>query len=76
MSDQPKARKENASAKRKSPGYKLYWILLLPFIATLFPPFFNFREPAIAGVPFFYWYQFLWIPVTSFLIWIIYRRQR
>ncbi len=51
----------------------LYWLLVIPFIATLFPFFFNYWEPAIIGLPFFYWYQLVWIPITVFLTWLVYR---
>ena len=30
-------------------------------------------EPSLFGFPFFYWYQFAWVPITSFLIWLVYR---
>jgi hypothetical protein len=50
------------------------WLLLLPFIALLWLPFYNDREPALAGFPFFYWYQFLWVPLTSLVIYLVYRR--
>ncbi len=53
---------------------RLYWILVIPFIAMLVPQLFNYSEPSIGGVPFFYWYQLLWIPLTSFCTWIVYRR--
>ncbi len=32
-------------------------LLLVPLIAVLVPAFYNFRSPAIGGMPFFYWYQ-------------------
>jgi FtsH-binding integral membrane protein len=52
----------------------LMWILLLvPFIGLLWVPFYNSPEPALFGFPFFYWYQFAWVPITSFLIWLVYR---
>jgi hypothetical protein len=38
-------------------------LLLVPFL-TLVTPWFNSVEPRLAGVPFFYWAQFAWIPVT------------
>jgi len=38
-----------------------YGSLALPFIGTLWVPFYNSLEPAVGGVPFFYWYQFVWI---------------
>jgi hypothetical protein len=52
------------------------WLLLLPFIALLWVPFYNDKEPAIAGFPFFYWYQFLWVPLTSLIIYLVYRRTK
>ncbi|MBV9694127.1 MAG: DUF3311 domain-containing protein, partial [Alphaproteobacteria bacterium] len=36
-------------------------LLLLPFAALLWVPSYNRIEPEVAGVPFFYWYQLLWI---------------
>jgi hypothetical protein len=35
------------------------WLLLLPFVATLWVPFYNRIDPQLAGFPFFYWYQLL-----------------
>jgi hypothetical protein len=43
-------------------------LLLVPFVALLWVPFYNSIEPAIWGIPFFYWYQFLWVVLTSALI--------
>jgi Protein of unknown function (DUF3311) len=52
------------------------WILLLlPFIGLLWVPFYNFAEPSLFGFPFFYWYQLAWVPISSLLIWLVYRRQ-
>lgn len=51
----------------------LYWLLVIPFVATLFPFFFNYWEPTIIGLPFFYWYQLVWIPISVFLTWLVYR---
>ena len=50
------------------------WGLLLPYIALLWLPFYNAREPSLAGFPFFYWYQFAWVPLTSLLIYLVYRK--
>ena len=33
-------------------------LLLVPVLAVLITPLYNRRDPAIAGVPFFVWYQF------------------
>lgn len=51
----------------------LNWLLLVPFIALLWLPFYNFSEPTLLGFPFFYWYQLLWVPLTSLIIYIVYR---
>jgi hypothetical protein len=51
----------------------LWLILLIPYIALLWLPFYNDKHPSLAGFPFFYWYQFLWVPLTSLLIYVVYR---
>jgi hypothetical protein len=51
-------------------------LLLLPFIGVLWVPFYNSAEPMIAGIPFFYWYQLLWIPLSSVIIAIVYFAER
>lgn len=48
-------------------------LLLLPFFALLWVPFYNAETPSLFGFPFFYWYQLLWVPLTSLIIWIVYR---
>ena len=48
-------------------------ILLLPYLALLWLPFYNGAKPSLLGFPFFYWYQFLWVPITSLLMYAVYR---
>jgi hypothetical protein len=48
-------------------------LLLIPFVAVLWVPFYNSVEPSVAGVPFFYWYQLLWIILSAVIIAIVYR---
>ncbi|MBE3560586.1 MAG: DUF3311 domain-containing protein [Ktedonobacteraceae bacterium] len=48
------------------------WLLIIPFIAFLWPPFYNFKEPALIGIPFFYWFQLLWIIITSVITAFVY----
>jgi hypothetical protein len=43
-------------------------LLLLPFAGTLWVPFYARLEPALLGIPFFYWYQIAWIVLGSLLI--------
>lgn len=49
------------------------FLLALPFIGLLWVPFYNQETPMLFGFPFFYWYQFLWVPITSLLIWIVFK---
>ncbi|TWB91348.1 uncharacterized protein DUF3311 [Bradyrhizobium macuxiense] len=49
-----------------------YLLLLIQFIAVLWPPFYNRIEPSWIGMPFFYWYQLLWIIIGAFLTAIVY----
>ena len=55
---------------------KACWLLVIPYIGLLWVPFYNKLEPTLFGFPFFYWYQLLWVPITSFLTWIAYRSMR
>jgi hypothetical protein len=49
-------------------------LLLVPFVALLWVPFFNREAPALFGLPFFYWYQLACVPLTTLVMWIVYRR--
>jgi hypothetical protein len=42
-----------------------YLLLLPPFVGMLWVPFYDSVEPSIAGIPFFYWYQALWILIGA-----------
>lgn len=60
----------NGTPKKKSP----YWLLLLliPFIAMLIPNYYNTASPDLGGIPFFYWYQLLWIIITVIITGLMY----
>jgi Na+/melibiose symporter-like transporter len=49
-----------------------YLLLLIQFIAVLWPPFYNKVEPAWGGMPFFYWYQLVWVIIGAILTAIVY----
>lgn len=53
-----------------------YVLLLLPFIGTLFPALYNAEDPRLAGFPFFYWYQLLWVFLSSGLTGLVYWAER
>lgn len=53
----------------------MWWFLLfLPFIGLLWVPFYNFHDPALLGFPLFYWYQLLWVPISSLVTYIVWKR--
>jgi hypothetical protein len=58
----------------KTQGGWRWWYLLLvvQFVAVLWPPFYNKAEPDWAGMPFFYWYQLLWVLIGAVLTAIVY----
>ncbi len=51
-------------------------VLLIPFVALLWPPFYNRIDPTVAGFPFFYVWQFAWIVITAVLTWLVFRGWR
>jgi len=54
----------------------MWMLLLVPFVGLLWVPFYNSLEPALVGLPFFYWYQLLWVPLTTLTIYFVYRMSR
>jgi FtsH-binding integral membrane protein len=67
-------------AKESESGYRSghkawspwYILLLAPFVGVLWVPFFNSIEPTWMGIPFFYWYQFLWVAISSVITLVVY----
>jgi hypothetical protein len=57
----------------KPAPYVISGILLA--IAIIFPlivPMYAHADPPLAGLPFFYWYQMMWVPIDAALIGISY----
>ena len=50
--------------------------LAAPLLGLLWIPWYAGGGPALAGVPFFYWYQFAWVPMTAVLLLVAYRLTR
>jgi hypothetical protein len=42
-------------------------------VAVLVVPWFNADEPRLFGIPFFYWWQLLWVPLSSVFIALVYK---
>jgi hypothetical protein len=47
-------------------------LLIVPYVAVLWVPFYNRIEPEFAGIPFFYWYQLLWIVLGAAVLLPVY----
>ena len=65
MDDKPKRRK----------FHPVYLLLLIPYVALLWVPFYNRLEPSLMGVPFFYWFQMLWIFLGIACLYPVYRHE-
>ncbi|MEZ2390469.1 DUF3311 domain-containing protein [bacterium RCC_150] len=48
-------------------------LLAISIVIPLLVPAYSFDNPRFGGMPFFYWYQMLWVPVTAILVGISYR---
>jgi hypothetical protein len=51
-------------------------LLIIPFIGTLWVSSYASLQPELWGIPFFYWYQFLWIAIGAFLTIVVYLVER
>jgi uncharacterized protein DUF3311 len=57
----------------KRSGWSWWYLLFVIQVAVaLWPPFYNRIEPTLMGIPFFYWFQLLWVIVSAFFTAIVY----
>lgn len=47
-------------------------LLSLAILLPLMPQTYSFNDPALGGMPFFYWYQLLWVPISAALSGVAY----
>ncbi|GGY35240.1 DUF3311 domain-containing protein [Streptomyces xanthochromogenes] len=47
--------------------------LIAPFVAMLWVSSYAKTDPALGGIPFFYWYQMLWVLISTALTMIAYK---
>jgi len=64
--------KMNATRRKRGAWTSWYLLFLFQFVAVLWPPYYNKIEPSWMGVPFFYWYQLLWVAISALLTAVIY----
>ena len=64
------------AARRRVNASPWNLLLLVPLVGVLIPSFYNKLDPALGDMPFFYWYQLLWIPISVLLTIVVYRATR
>ncbi|UOZ08893.1 DUF3311 domain-containing protein [Amycolatopsis sp. WQ 127309] len=60
---------------RGKPFNPWYLLLIVPLL-VLVTPLFNMDGPRLFGMPFFYWFQFLFVAVGVLSTWIVYLMTR
>ena len=65
-----------AAPRRRSRRRWGLLLLLIPFVALLYPPFYASVTPRLAGIPFFIWYQFLWVVIGVSITGVVYAIDR
>jgi uncharacterized membrane protein len=66
----------HAGRRRHETNTTWYWLFVLPFVFTLLPFIYNTSSPTFIGMPFFYWYQTLWIVITAVITYLVYIKTR
>ncbi len=63
----------SAARTKHRTGWSWWYLLfVIEFVSVLWPPFYNSVEPALFGIPFFYWYQLACVALGAVLTAIVY----
>jgi hypothetical protein len=62
----------NSTPKKAERWSWWYLLFLVQFLVVLYPPLFNKAAPTLAGLPYFYWVQLLFVFVAAILNAVIY----
>ncbi|MDQ0618946.1 DUF3311 domain-containing protein [Arthrobacter globiformis] len=57
---------------RRAPYVIAGVLLSVAILLPLMPQTYSFSAPALGGMPFFYWYQLLWVPISAALSGVAY----
>jgi len=61
------------NTEKKRAGWSWWYLLFaVQFAVALWPPLYNRAEPYLFGIPFFYWFQLLWVIVSAVFTAIVY----
>jgi hypothetical protein len=63
---------KNSGQKAGRKGSWWYLLFVVQFAVILWPPLYNKAEPAVLGVPFFYWFQLAWVIVSAVFTAVVY----
>lgn len=74
----PSARPPDTGAGTAPHGlrWNAWNLLLLVPLLMLITPWFNFDQPRLLGLPFFYWYQFAFVPLGVICVGLVYVKTR
>ncbi|WP_327234559.1 DUF3311 domain-containing protein [Streptomyces sp. NBC_01317] len=81
MSEAPPAAPSEAPEENPPPTVTplrviIAFCLVAPFVALLWVSSYARTDPAFIGIPFFYWYQMLWVVVSAVLTMIAFQLWR
>ncbi len=65
-----------AVPERRGRGRAWTLLLVLPYAGLCFPQMYVRLTPVLWGFPFFYWYQFAWVLLTSAMLGLVYKMQK
>jgi thiosulfate reductase cytochrome b subunit len=65
-----------AEPPRTTRNRGVWWVvgilLLIPIVMPLLVPLYARNDPELGGMPFFFWYQFMWVFLAAGLTWVAY----
>jgi len=67
---------ENGALSKRGKWSWWYLLFVVQFLVILWPPFYNKAEPTLLGIPFFYWFQLLWVIVSAVFTAVVYLMTR
>jgi hypothetical protein len=59
-------------AQKKKQASWWYLLFVVQVLVILWPPLYNKAEPTLIGLPFFYWFQLLWVIVSALITGVVY----
>ncbi|MCP2166246.1 DUF3311 domain-containing protein [Goodfellowiella coeruleoviolacea] len=69
-------RQADSGARRSGLRWNAWNLLLLVPLLMLITSWFNLDQPRLLGMPFFYWYQFAFVPVGVICVGLVYLKTR